>query len=286
MSTELIIAGLAGCVFGGLLAYTGWKRRRTHQLITDTETTDIQQISDEGRVEIEGQVVGPADGNSGFTSPISQTEQTVLTAWEVEEWDEGGKRSNWKTLASGVYSTPFVIDDGTDQIHVSIGDRVSEDRDLLPTDRSVATEGTAADGVTCEFESFPAVEIDAESESPEHIRRFLKGESGLSEQSDSIRNLVNVGNAHGDRRYHEGILTAGDDIYVLGHIQADDGATTPLHPEEAVITPAEDEPFVVSDQHEEALTAQLGGYRSRLAGGALVVVLGLGMIVAGLTPSI
>lgn len=282
MSIELIVAGLAGCLFGGIAAYSGWKRRKMHQLITGTETTKIQQISDEGRVKIEGQIVGSGDEDDAFTSPISQTEQAVFTAWEVEEWNEGGNRSSWDTLASGVYSTPFVIDDGTDQIRVSIEDRVYEGNDWLSIDDSVATEGTTVDGVTCDFDSFPALEVDAESESPEHIRRFFEGESGLSEQSGSIRNLVNVGNAHGDRRYHEGILTAGDDVSILGHVRAEDDATTPLQPEEAVITPAKDEPFVVSDHQEDALTDQLGGYRSRLVGGALVIVLSIVVIGAGL----
>ncbi|MFC4359992.1 GIDE domain-containing protein [Halobium salinum] len=295
MDTELVLGGLGGCLFGLLLLWDGLSRRRQHRLVTRTETTEIRQLTETGRVEIEGEVVGPADGSETFTSPVGERPGTVLAGWAVEEWSERGKRQRWTTLASGVYSRPFVVDDGTGRVRVALDDRVVGGESVLSTLRSVASDGTASgrgvavdggvtvDGVVCEFEFLPTVEVGAGSTPPDHIRRFVAGERRLSEGTDSLTNLVDLGHAHGDRRYHEGTLAVGDDVYVLGHATADAKATTPLRAEDVVVTAVDDEPFVVSDRPEAALADRLEDYEGRLFVGAVVLLLGLGSVATGAT---
>lgn len=285
MSTDMIGAGLVLGLLGIGVAYQGWKKRRQHQLVTETPTTEIRSIDDEGRVELKGTVTGPADDEEGFVAPISNEDGTLLAAWEMQEWSEHGDHSEWNIMASGVHSVPFLIDDGTDSVRVAIEDRADGGTDWMPSDRGLASEGTAVDGVVCEFEEFPSVTIDAESEPPQHIREFVKGETSVSEQTGSITNLIDVGNAHGDRRYHEQTLRKGNDTYVLGHVRANEGATMPLHPEDVVVTPDEEEKFIISDQTEAELTDDLGGtYRFFLAGGVVFVLVAVGLVVAGATP--
>lgn len=284
MSTDMIIGGLALVVFSLIIGYQGWRKREQYKLITETSTTKIRTIDGEGRVELKGTVTGPADGEEEFVAPISNEDGTLLAAWEVQEWSESGKTSDWKEKASGVHSVPFTVDDGTDSVRVQIDDR-ADGTNWMPTDRAIASEGTAVDGVVCEFEEFPSVTVDAESEPPEHIREFVMGETSLSEQTGSITNLVDVGNAHGDRRYHEQTLREGDEVYVLGHVQAEEDATTPLHPEDVVVTSVNDETFIVSDQAEKELADDFSGtYRLSLAGGVVGTFLGVGLVVAGATP--
>ena len=263
---DLVVVGvgLFASVVGLGACLTGWRKRKHHRLITETPTTDVRHIDSEGQVELAGEIDGTADGD-GFVSPIGRADDTVLAAWEVEEWNESGDHSNWQTVGSGIDSTPFRLSDGTDQVRVAI-----EDRD---------------DDVIREWEEFPVVEnVGVDDEPPEHIETFER-EHDLPEQSGSITNVVDVGKAHGDRRYSEQALGPGDGIYLLGYARAAEGATTPLHPDEAVVTPVDDGAFIVSDLTEDALTDRLStSYRLWLAGGAIAVLLGIGVVVSETTP--
>ncbi|SIR46828.1 E3 Ubiquitin ligase [Haladaptatus litoreus] len=216
-----------------------------------------------------------------FSSRSAQNPDTLLAAWEVKEWSESGGTENWQTLASGIRSVPFVVNDGTGEIRVDIGDRVDDGTDWLPNERAIANNGTAVDDLTCIFKDWPVTEVGAESETPQYIREFITGESSVGEQSGSITNLVDVGNSHGDRRYYEQTLSPGDDIYLLGNVHAERGATTPLQADDAVIEPVDGERFVISDRDEDELTNELSGnYRRSLALSGGLVVLGIGLIIA------
>lgn len=50
-------------------------------------------------------------------APFSDDE-CVLAEWEIEECDESGKGSRWRTEGSGTLSVPFYVDDGTDRVLV------------------------------------------------------------------------------------------------------------------------------------------------------------------------
>lgn len=275
MSPTLSLLLIGGCsaIIGLVMAGIGWQQRKHHQLVTGTPTTEIRTIDSEGRVELQGTISGPAAG-SGFVSPIGQTDETVFVAWKIEEWqpddDEkrqnhnvpGSQRDHWQTIAAGFDAVPFHLEDGTDQIRVEI-------------------EDSSAD-VTREFEEVPVVEeVDIDSQPPAHLRT-VEDEQGLSEPSGSIVNRIPVGNNnYGDRRYSERALTPGEEIYLLGDVRAVEGATTPLHPEDAVITPTGDETFLLSDLSEEELTQRIGfKYRFLFAASAFCLLLGIGLFVA------
>jgi hypothetical protein len=283
-SIILVIGGLVVGIIGLVAGYYGWQKRKQHQLITETPTTKVQDIDGEGQVELVGEISGPAD-DGGFASPIGQAADTVFAAWEAEEWNESGDRSSWRTLATGMRAEPFYIDDGTDQVRVAIEDQSSK-KGFLSRRWSLATEGIAAGGVVSEFEDFPVkAEVGAESDSPAHIEKFVRDEGTLSTQSGSITNLVDIGNAHGDRRYSEQSLGSGEEVYLIGNAQAANGATTPLHPEDVVITPTNDGTLILSNLTEDALIDRLSSsYRLALAVGVVAIVIAVGALVAGTTP--
>lgn len=95
---------------------------------------------------------------------------------------------------------------------------------------------------------------------------------------------MDVGNTLGDRRYSKWTLGLGDEVYLFGHVQALEDATTPLHPEDVVVTPADDEPLFSSYLSENEIVRRIGTeYRLKLAGGAVAIVSGAGLIVVGMT---
>lgn len=285
VSIILVIGSLIAVSIGLMAAYRGWQKRKLHQLITDTPTTEVQNIDSKGRIELTGEISSGADSD-GFASPVGQRDNTVFAGWKAEEWNERGDHSSWKTLASGIHAEPFYLDDGTDQVRVAIDDQANGGSRWIPTNRSIASEGVSPDSVICEFGDFSVVsEVGAESESPAHIKEFVRGERSLSAQSGSITNVVDIGNAHGDRRYSEGTLGLGEEIHLIGHAQATDGAATPLHPEDVVVTPGDGGQFLISNLSEDALIDRLStSYRFALVGGAVAIVIGIGLLVAGTTP--
>lgn len=245
---------------GVLLAVGGWQQRKKHQLITKTPTTDIQDITSEGTVELNGTISRPVDGR-GFVSPIGQTDGTVYTRWMVQEWNERGERSTWRPIASGTDSVPFYLDDGTDQIQVAVGDGSSD----------VIWEG----GETHDVE-----EVPLDSDPPAHITRFIQ-EHDVEEPSGSITDIIDVGNTPGDRRYSEWALGTGDEVYLLGHVSAAEGATMPLHPEDAIVAPKDNEEFIFSELSEEELDRRLSGLLL-LPFSVIVTVIGVGLLIFGL----
>jgi hypothetical protein len=275
-----IVLGLFTLVIAGLVGRFGRRQHRRQSLVTGTETTAVRDIDEEGLVELKGRV----RSEDTFESPIRGTDSAVA-AWEIEEWDERGSSEMWETLASGVYATPFTLDDGTGEVRVEVGDHVvgeshqQTEISLGPVDLDrFLSAGVSVDDVFCSFERFAAeTTVPPDADPPERIAAFIAGEDDISEATDSITNVVDVGNAHGERRYYEGGVAPGEEVYLLGEAQAGDDATYPLGPDDVVVRPPEGEgSLILSDREEDALVEELGGYRI-----AYGIAAALGLVAAG-----
>ncbi len=278
MSIVAIFAGIISLLIGLVVRWIAQQRSGQYSLIRSTSTTEVRAIDSEGVVELNGKI-SPTKETETFTSPVARNSDALFAGWEVQEWSESGS-NYWKTIASGIRSVPFVLDDGTGEIRVEIDD-VDNGVKLLSNDRASITNGTAVDELTCIFQDWPVIEVGVKSEPPQHIRDFVASERAVSEQSGSITNLIDIGNKHGDRRYYEQTLSPNDDVYLLGTVHAEAGATTPLHAEDAVIKPTDGEKFVISDRSENELIDTMGSkYRRTLAICGVFVVFGIALIVA------
>ncbi|GGN12913.1 GIDE domain-containing protein [Halarchaeum nitratireducens] len=285
MSALPIAVGVALLLVAAFAGVYGRRQHRRSALVRNTETTDVWDVREEGRVELKGTV----RADEPFDSPI-RGDPAVLSAWEVEEWDERGDSEMWETRAEGVYATPFALDDGTGRVTVDVGDHVDDvssgtgvhEIQVGPIDVDrLAGVGVSADDVLAVLDDFAVgVSVPPDADPPERVADFVRGEAGLAEQRDSITNVLDFGTAHGERRYYEGVLAPDDDVYVLGHARATEGATHPLKPEDVVVTPRES--FIVSDMPESELADAFGTYRYAYVGAALAAVVGLGALAVGL----
>lgn len=260
-----IFIGLVGFAMAGLVGRKGYRQHRRRRLVAETETTDVLDIDSERLVELTGAV----DPVEPIRSPIGD-EECVLAAWEIEEWDESGQTDMWETRASGVYAAPFTLTDGTGEVRVAVGDHVAgDDADrteisLGPVDLDrLASSGVAAESAFCSLEDFTVAHtVPPDADPPAHIAEFVGDESDVSEQTDSITNVIDIGTAHNERRYYEGTIDPGQEIYLLGEARATSDAAYPLGPDDVVIRPpADDGSLIVSDRSEDELLAELGAYR-------------------------
>lgn len=286
MSTVLLIGGIVLLVVAAFAGVFGRRQHRKRALVDGTETTDVRDIREEGLVELKG-TVAAADP---FDSPIAN-ERSALSAWEVEEWNERGDSEMWETLATGISAAEFELDDGTGRVRVDVGDRVDDmssgtgidevqvgpvdvDR-LLSNGVEVGDVHAALDGFSVE------ATVPPDTAPPERIETFVREEAAIPEQTDSVTNVVDLGNKHGERRYYEGTVGDGDDIYLLGRVRAVEDATYPLGPEDVVVTPVDATQFILSDRSEAELVASFGQYRYAYAGAVVAAVLGLAALLVG-----
>lgn len=286
MSTILLIVGVVLLVVAAFAGVYGRRQHRRSALLRDTETTDVRDIKSEGLIELKGTV----RASSPFDSPI-KGEESTLSAWEVEEWDEGGETEMWETRATGIHATSFELDDGTGRVRVDVGNHVNDPsagtgiHDIqvgaIDVDRLLST-GVTVDNVLAALNSFSVeANVPPDSEPPERIAEFVQGEAIISPQTDSITNILDIGNKHGERRYYEGTLGPGDEIYLLGQAHATENATHPLKPEDVVVTPPDDSQLIISDKSEAELADSFKQYKYAYIGAVVAAIVGLGALAVG-----
>jgi len=286
MSTFLLVAGIVLLIIAGFAVVYGRRQHRRSALIEATETTDIRDIKEEGVVALKGTI----RADEPFDSPI-KGKQSTLSAWEIEEWDERGDSEMWETRATGVYTTPFDLDDGTGRVRVNIGDYVSDPSSgtgideiqvgPIDVDRFLSN-GVTVDNVLVALEGFSVeTSVPPDAEPPKRIEEFIQAEAGVATQTDSITNILDFGNKHGERRYYEGTLSPSDDIYLLGQVRAAQDATYPLKPEDVVVTVPNSGQLIISDKSEDELVNSFSQYKYAYVGAVLAGVTGLAAIVIG-----
>lgn len=229
--------------FGLVIVHSGRKMRQRSKRIEGTETTPVRELSP-GTVEVKG-TARPTGAGDGVDAPISEGEALVTTV-EVEKYDSGGEGGGrWKTLYEDEEAVPFLVEDGTGQVRVD-----------PPT------------GGLFEFE-LEREKVGGGEEPPEAIRRFVESEAGVDEAARHDLGLLSVGER---RRYSEGLIRPGEEVYVLGEARETDGGWGEHH---FVVDGGTDpESFVLSDKSEEKLVSQ-----NRWGG---VLLYALGALFAGM----
>lgn len=263
-------------VLVGLVA-TGWGvgRASLYRTITGTPTSDVLDVDGRGRVELTG-TARPIDGET-VEGPLTGR-PALATGWRVEEWDERGDNSHWNEVAEGYDSVPFELDDGSASIRVDPGDDASPSGFVDALDVGDLGHSVGVGETTVDFQTLETVDqIPPDGAKPDRIARFERAESTVHEHTGSITNVVDIGKKHGERRYWEGRIEPGEEVYLLGTVRPQDegtGASGHLRRSDAEVAPAPDEPFLLSERGESAL-------RSATQLGVVGLVAGLAMVLAG-----
>lgn len=272
------VAGVVLLVVGGVLGAYALSHYRRYRIVADTPTTDLTTV-EAGTVELNGTV---SEVRETAAPTVHGHDTAAVEVWEVEEWDERGDGARWKTLALGVDGGEFVLetDDG-EEVVVDVPTESSGSFSLPESVLSTGMAGVAVGDLAVEVERMPHVQVDPESGTPDRIRSFVHSHRDVDTQSGSITNLIDIGNAHGERRYHSQTIGEGDSVYVLGHAHLDPDATHPPRPEHVTVgaDPDGDTPTIVSTLRENRLIAK-GRTRSRVAGAvaALALLAGLALL--------
>lgn len=257
MTLVTAVLGVMAIAVGTFAIARGRRRRRQRRTIEATETTDVLRLTP-GPVE----VIGTAEpGPAGPLRAPFSAEDCLVAYWESEEWEESGKHSSWRTEGSGHVSTPFYVNDGTDRV-------------------LIRPEGATFDVDT---EAERVLEIGAGEEPPRAIREFLDLEHTPGDPDRALLSALDWGQQVGDRRYRQDLLRPGERAYVHGTATRVGAREFGGNDFEIVVT-ADDghedaETFLVSDRSEAELVSARRDAALYLGGGALLVLVGLGLLV-------
>lgn len=233
--------GLGLVIVGALVVRYGRREQRRSNRLSETETTEIDFL-EPGTVEIKG-TARPVEDGATVEGPLSGDEALVTTV-EVDKRVSTRHGSSWQTIHDDETVRPFRVDDGTGEVRVD-----------PPRDANVALDVTRT-------------VVEGDEEPPEGIRRFVQREEAVDAADEG--GLISSGEK---RRYGEGLIEPGEDVYVFGHAVEESGDAWGEHRYVITDDDALDE-FLLSDRSEEELTSgkKIGAVILYAVGGFLLLL--------------
>lgn len=220
---------LVAIATGLWLIRQGFRRWRQRNLIANTPTESVQALSI-GPSEIKGTAM--TESGDPLPAPFTR-EDCVLAKYEVEEYDDSGDNSSWKTIEDDLVYRPFHVDDGSGSVLV----KPHEDAiyDLDPDDWN---------------ETY----VDSSNRGPEPVQDFVKNHPDVSFPSNSS-------GKDNDRKYRQNLIRAGESVYVFGtvHPREEAGGYAGSNEDRLVVRKVDDdtalsEPmYLISDDQENDL---------------------------------
>lgn len=262
MNPVTVVVGIVLVAVGTFSVARGRKRRHQKATIEGTETTDLLRMTP-GPVEVVGRAEPGDDGP--MRAPFSD-DDCLVAYWEIEEWEESGKHSSWRTEGSGYLSRPFYVDDGTDRALVR------------------------PEGATFEVDSDAerVIEVGADEEPARPIREFLDLESTPGDPDRALIQALDWGQQVGDRKYRQDLIRPGEQVYVHGTATRVGAREFGGNDFEIVVAAddghADADLFLVSDRSEDDLVSARRDAVVYLLGGSLLVLAGLVLVAAGSLP--
>ncbi|MFC7097256.1 hypothetical protein [Halobaculum marinum] len=267
-------AGVVLVAVGAVFATYTARHWRQYRAVAATPTTDLSRV-EEGPVEVKGTVT---EASATAEPTIRGGPDPVVEAWEVEEWNERGDGARWKTLALGVDGGRFLLETDDGEIEVDVPTSSSGSFSLPEALLSTGMTGVALDDVAVEVARMPYAQVEPDERPPDRVRSFVHAHRDVDGQTDSITNLIDIGNAHGERKYHSQTVEVGDEVYVLGRATESADAPHPPRAEHMTVRggPEDGVPMIVSTLREDRIVSQ-GRTRTRVAGAGAALALAAGI---------
>jgi hypothetical protein len=220
-----LVFSVVGLVFLGAGLHTmnkGHKERAQSNKIANTETTQINSLQP-GTAEIKGTAHATEDATA-VQSPITETE-ALATHLEVEEWESSGEGGgNWETKHENQTGVPIMVDDSTGEVRVE-----------LPPTGALNVEQTST-------------KVGSGDEPPPKIEQYLETTAEIDEASRTDVGPLTIGER---RRYSEGMIEPGEEVYVLGRVREEQSGWGERR--YVVDEPTDSGDFILSDKSEETL---------------------------------
>ncbi|MFC4247617.1 E3 ubiquitin ligase family protein [Natribaculum luteum] len=245
-SFVISLSSLVFVVVGLITVNKGRAERAKSTRMEETETTAIRDL-EPGPVEVKGTVRGTDDATFQ-QSPIDGTEELAVHVEVKELHSDGNGPGNWQTIFEDQTAEPMFIDDGTSEVLVD-----------LPEDGGLNLEQTEW-------------KVEAGDDPPEKIRTYVGNEPALDLPDGIDIGPLSTGER---RRYLEGTLEPGEDVYLLGTARETEAGWD--NHKYVIDEPTPDGDFILSDKSEATLIEE------ERSSGLVLLAAGILMTVIGLT---
>ncbi|MDQ2050555.1 GIDE domain-containing protein [Natronolimnohabitans sp. A-GB9] len=238
-------AGTVAVVF----FWYGFGELRTANRILRSGPAATLEAPTDGRVELRGRA-RPIDDDRTLRSPFTDT-PCLVCEYCVEEARTVRNERHWVTIASGVQSVPFRLEDDAGTALVT-----TLDADFR-------------------LEADTRIDVPGGTEPSAEIARALE-QNAIERRYESAA-TASVGRVSAnDRRVRERLLVPGDDVSVLGTVRTDSAALWETRPVDVVVGAPDaapsprlsdrlrdllfDDPVVISDDVDRQLGVRAGAY--------------------------
>lgn len=236
----------AVCFGGGLFAFFwGLRCYQRKRLLQNTPTSKVEAVA-LGLAELCGRAVP----HESIASPIAQV-PCVYWRYKVEEWRSSGKSSSWVTIDSGEKRVPFYLQDDTGKIMVIPLQATIEVPKTLQVEPPKDPLSNEISPCVLAFAQQKAIELDGV---------FVP-----------------------QKRFTEWVIAAGDTLFVFGPVMAleDDGIGGAKAGSRIVCQDGKCPFFFIANRSARVVELEFEGKAAAgVIGGALLAVLGLGMILS------
>jgi hypothetical protein len=253
-SFPISLTSIVFIVVGLITLNKGRAVRAESTRMEETGTTSIRDL-EPGPVEIKGTVHGTDDATPQ-QSPIDGTEALAVHVEVKEMHSDGNGPGNWQTIFEDQSAEPLFIDDGTGELLVDLPE-----------------EG----GLNLEQSEW---KVEAGADPPEQIRTYVENEPVLDLPGGVDIGPLSTGER---RRYLEGTLEPGEDVYLLGTARETEAGWD--NRQYIIDEPTSDGDFILSDKSEATLIdeGRSGGF-VLLAVGALMIGIGMASLASPFLP--
>lgn len=268
-SDQLYGMGLAVLfvILGGTQVYRGVRNYRSMASVTGTDASPVADLRPGETVAVEGTVVALDDDRA--EGPLFGETGVAVATDVVAVSDSGNRRTH-----NGVRSVPFAVEDDTGRVRVEVpaAATVEPAETTHEVYNYAYEEGDIPDGAMEYSEKVPLGNLRGPP--PDHVREFQREVEGL----DDPEEMTTLRGGSPKRRYEEGGIGPGDEVYVQGRAVERGGDWG----EAGLAIAGGDDPSsvsVVQGGPEEALTPY-DRFRPvvDVGIGALSVLLGLGVL--------
>lgn len=230
------------------------------EAIRSADQCAIADVDREGLVAISGEI-RRADT---IASPLRGFE-AAIAPWAIQERyprrEAPGYR--WEVIAAGLWSGPFVLADGSDEIRVEIGDHrtttgssADQAEGALGESRRRGQGRISTEEVLALFDTMAMVQsAEPGDETTDRIADFVDRLPGVGSHAGHLGHLWGL-LFGGKRLYYETTIDVGDEITIVGRAEAP-VSTAPRGPDDLVVRAPEDGGGLVTDDPYESVLADL-----------------------------
>ncbi len=195
---------------------------------------DVQDlVYQDGPAEVEGTARGD---EKGAKTPFTET-VCLAYEYEVQEYQNQGKHSSWKTLDEGYHWVPFLVEDATGAVRID-----GKEAELHLSDETLT--------------------LEPGDQPPDRVAQYIEQTEAVDPQDRTLDLKITELNVGNRQKFIERRLDIDESVHVYGTVERAPAGEWGSNQVDAMLTSDERTPLIISDSSERGTVWRL--LKSRL----------------------